>query len=64
LPCVFCDIPHTIPGTTKLARLEDSLGAADVELTPDDMLSLDETSAKIKLAGERYPAFHQKLVGR
>jgi aryl-alcohol dehydrogenase-like predicted oxidoreductase len=53
-----------IPGTTKLARLEENLGATRVELTSDDVHALDEASAKIKIAGERYPAFHQQLVGR
>jgi aryl-alcohol dehydrogenase-like predicted oxidoreductase len=53
-----------IPGTTKLARLEENLVAANVELTSDDALALEEASSKIKLEGERYPAFHQKIVGR
>jgi aryl-alcohol dehydrogenase-like predicted oxidoreductase len=53
-----------IPGTTKLARLEENLGAAKIELTPDDVRALEVASSKIKLEGERYPAFHQKLVGR
>jgi aryl-alcohol dehydrogenase-like predicted oxidoreductase len=53
-----------IPGTTKLARLEENLGAAAVELTPDDILALEKASSKIKLEGARYPAFHAKLVGR
>jgi aryl-alcohol dehydrogenase-like predicted oxidoreductase len=53
-----------IPGTTRLARLEENLGAADVELTPDDVRALEEASSKIKLEGARYPAFHEKLVGR
>jgi aryl-alcohol dehydrogenase-like predicted oxidoreductase len=53
-----------IPGTTKLSRLEENLGAAQVELTPDDMRSLEEASSQIKLEGARYPEFHQKLVGR
>lgn len=53
-----------IPGTTKLSRLEENLGAAQVELMPDDMRSLEEASSAIKLAGARYPEFHQKLVGR
>jgi aryl-alcohol dehydrogenase-like predicted oxidoreductase len=53
-----------IPGTTKLARLEENLGAAGIELTPDDVRALEVASSKIKLEGERYPAFHQKLVGR
>ena len=53
-----------IPGTTKLARLEENLGAADVELTPDDVRALEDASSKIKLEGARYPKFHEKLVGR
>jgi aryl-alcohol dehydrogenase-like predicted oxidoreductase len=53
-----------IPGTTKLARLEENLGAANVELTPDDVRSLEEASSKIKLQGARYPKFHEQLVGR
>jgi aryl-alcohol dehydrogenase-like predicted oxidoreductase len=53
-----------IPGTTKLARLEENLGAAAVELTPKDVRALEDASSRIKLEGERYPAFHAKLVGR
>jgi aryl-alcohol dehydrogenase-like predicted oxidoreductase len=53
-----------IPGTTKLARLEENLGAATVELTPDDVLALEDASSKIKLEGARYPKFHEQLVGR
>jgi len=53
-----------IPGTTKLARLEENLGAATVELTADDVRALDEASSKIKLEGARYPKFHEQLVGR
>jgi aryl-alcohol dehydrogenase-like predicted oxidoreductase len=53
-----------IPGTTKLARLEENLGAANVSLTTDDVRSLEEASSKIKLEGARYPAFHAQLAGR
>jgi aryl-alcohol dehydrogenase-like predicted oxidoreductase len=53
-----------IPGTTKLERLEENLGAVNVELTPSDVLALENASSKIKLEGARYPAFHEKLVGR
>src|SRR5437016_962690 len=53
-----------IPGTTKLARLEENLGAATVELTADDIHALEEASSKIKLEGARYPKFHEQLVGR
>jgi aryl-alcohol dehydrogenase-like predicted oxidoreductase len=53
-----------IPGTTKLARLEENLGAAKVDLGAEDMRALEEASAKIKIEGARYSAFHQQLVGR
>ena len=53
-----------IPGTTKLARLEENAAAAGVDLTPDDVRSLEDASATIKLQGARYPEFHEKLVGR
>jgi aryl-alcohol dehydrogenase-like predicted oxidoreductase len=53
-----------IPGTTKLARLEENLGAAIVELDPDEIHALEEASSKIKLEGARYPRFHEQLVGR
>jgi aryl-alcohol dehydrogenase-like predicted oxidoreductase len=53
-----------IPGTTKLARLEENLGAAKVELTADDVRDLEDASSEIKLEGARYPASHAQLVGR
>jgi aryl-alcohol dehydrogenase-like predicted oxidoreductase len=53
-----------IPGTTKLARLEENLGAANIELTPQDVRSLEDASSEIKLEGARYSAFHEQLVGR
>jgi aryl-alcohol dehydrogenase-like predicted oxidoreductase len=53
-----------IPGTTKLARLEENLGATLVELTDQDVRALEEASAKIKISGARYSAFHQQLVDR
>ena len=53
-----------IPGTTKLARLEENLGAEKIELTPDDVRALEDASSKIKLEGARYPKFQQQLVGR
>ena len=53
-----------IPGTTKLARLEENLGAANVSLTTEEVRSLEEASSKIKLEGARYPRFHEQLVGR
>ena len=53
-----------VPGTTKLARLEENIGAATVELTADDVRVLEVASSKIKLEGARYPKFHEQLVGR
>ena len=53
-----------IPGTTRLDRLEENLGAVDVQLSASDVAALEEESAKIKIEGARYSEFHQKLVGR
>jgi aryl-alcohol dehydrogenase-like predicted oxidoreductase len=53
-----------IPGTTKLDRLDEDLGALNVELTPQDLEAIESASSQIKLEGARYPEFHQKLVGR
>ena len=53
-----------IPGTTKLNRLGENLGALAIELTADDVVSLEDASSRIKIEGARYPEFHQKLVGR
>jgi aryl-alcohol dehydrogenase-like predicted oxidoreductase len=53
-----------IPGTTKLNRLEENLGAADLELSLRDLAEIETALSKIKLAGERYPAQMQSLVGR
>ncbi len=53
-----------IPGTTKLNRLEENLGAMNVELTPEDLDAIESASSQIKIEGARYPDFHEKLVGR
>jgi len=53
-----------IPGTTKLHRLEENIGAAAVELTPDDLRQIDSAASKIPVQGARYPEELQKLVGR
>ena len=50
-----------IPGTTKLSRLEENIGATKVELTADDLAAIDQASAGIEIVGARYPAFHDKL---
>ena len=53
-----------IPGTTKLRRLEENIGAATVELTPDDLSEIDDAASQIKLEGARYPEHLQKMVDR
>ena len=53
-----------IPGTTKLHRLEENIGAAAVELKPDDLQQLESAASKIPVQGARYPEELQKLVGR
>src|SRR4051812_16918948 len=53
-----------IPGTTKLHRLDENLGAVTVELSPDDLRQLEAAAAKIPVQGARYPEELQKLVGR
>ncbi|ALX93727.1 aldehyde oxidase [Serratia fonticola] len=53
-----------IPGTTKLHRLEENLGAADLILSQNDLLKITQALEKVKIAGERYPATLQARVGR
>jgi aryl-alcohol dehydrogenase-like predicted oxidoreductase len=53
-----------IPGTTKRGRLEENLGAAQVQLTSDDLREIDRAASQIEVHGARYPEHRQKLVGR
>jgi aryl-alcohol dehydrogenase-like predicted oxidoreductase len=53
-----------IPGTTKLHRLEENIGAVSVELTPEDLRQIESGASKITAQGARYPEALQKLVGR
>ncbi|HXZ79621.1 MAG TPA: aldo/keto reductase [Terriglobales bacterium] len=53
-----------IPGTTKLARLEENLGAAHIQLTSDDLRDIDGASAKIPVQGARYPEQLEQMAGR
>jgi aryl-alcohol dehydrogenase-like predicted oxidoreductase len=53
-----------IPGTTKLHRLEENIGAVNVELSPDELRELGTAAAKIPVQGARYPEELQKMVGR
>jgi aryl-alcohol dehydrogenase-like predicted oxidoreductase len=53
-----------IPGTTKLHRLDENIGAVTVELTSDDLREIDSAAARIKVEGARYPEKLEKLTGR
>jgi aryl-alcohol dehydrogenase-like predicted oxidoreductase len=53
-----------IPGTTKLHRLEENIGAANVQLSPDELRELETAASKIAVQGARYPEELQKMVGR
>jgi aryl-alcohol dehydrogenase-like predicted oxidoreductase len=53
-----------IPGTTKLHRLEENIGGANVELSRDDLRELEAAASNIAVVGARYPEELQKLVGR
>ena len=53
-----------IPGTTKLSRLEENLGATEIQLTAEDLREIDVAAAGITVHGARYPEHLQKLVGR
>ncbi|MFI5236156.1 MAG: aldo/keto reductase [Gemmatimonadales bacterium] len=53
-----------IPGTTKLSRLEENIGAAALVLSAADLKGIDEAASRITLQGERYPAHLARMVGR
>jgi aryl-alcohol dehydrogenase-like predicted oxidoreductase len=53
-----------IPGTTKLHRLDENIGAASVELSPDDLSEIESAAAKITVHGDRYPEKLEQLTGR
>jgi aryl-alcohol dehydrogenase-like predicted oxidoreductase len=53
-----------IPGTTKLHRLEENLGAADIALAPEDLRAIESASSNIRFEGARYSEFHEQLTGR
>ena len=52
-----------IPGTTKLHRLEENIGAAEIELTPDDLRDIDSAASRITVQGTRYPENLEKMTG-
>jgi len=53
-----------IPGTTKLHRLEENIGAAAIELTSDDLREIENAASQIKVEGARYPEHLEKMAGR
>jgi len=53
-----------IPGTTKLKRLEENIGAVEVELTPDDLREIETAASQIEVQGARYPEHLEKMTGR
>jgi aryl-alcohol dehydrogenase-like predicted oxidoreductase len=53
-----------IPGTTKLKRLEENIGAAAIEFTPDDLREIESASSQIKVEGARYPERLEQMTGR
>ena len=53
-----------IPGTTKLSRLEENIGATAVELTPDDLREIESAASKITVQGARYPEDLERRTGR
>ena len=52
-----------IPGTTKLHRLEENIGALSIQLTPEDLRDIDAATSKIKVEGARYPERLEKMTG-
>jgi aryl-alcohol dehydrogenase-like predicted oxidoreductase len=53
-----------IPGTTKLSRLEENIGAAAIELTPQDLRDINNAASRIAVQGERYPESMERMTGR
>jgi aryl-alcohol dehydrogenase-like predicted oxidoreductase len=53
-----------IPGTTKLHRLDENLGAAAVELTPDDLREIENAASRVTVQGDRYPEHLERMTGR
>src|SRR5881628_1620766 len=53
-----------IPGTTKLKRLEENIGAIEIELTADDLRDIENAASQINLQGARYPEHLEQMTGR
>ncbi len=52
-----------IPGTRRLERLDENIGAADVELTPDDLAEIESAAARVEVRGARYPEHLERMTG-
>ena len=52
-----------IPGTRRLERLDENIGAADVELTPDDLAAIESAAAQVEVRGARYPEHLERMTG-
>ncbi|HEY6520381.1 MAG TPA: hypothetical protein VIZ19_13510, partial [Roseiarcus sp.] len=53
-----------IPGTTKLHRLEENIGAAEIEVTQEDLRAIADATSRIPVEGDRYAPQHMAMVGR
>jgi aryl-alcohol dehydrogenase-like predicted oxidoreductase len=53
-----------IPGTTKLKRLEENIGAAEIELTQADLREIERAASEIEIQGARYPEHLEKMTGQ
>jgi aryl-alcohol dehydrogenase-like predicted oxidoreductase len=53
-----------IPGTTKPFRLEENIGAAEIQLTPDDLDEIESAASEITVQGAQYPEYLEQLSGR
>jgi len=56
--------PGPIPGTSKLSRLEENIGAAAIELMSDDLREIESTASKITVQGARYPEHLERMTNR
>jgi aryl-alcohol dehydrogenase-like predicted oxidoreductase len=66
LAWLLCQKPWIvpIPGTTKVNRLDENIGALSVELSPDDLREIDSAASQIEVRGARYPEKLEQMTGR
>jgi len=53
-----------IPGSRRLERLDENMGATDLDLTPEDLAELDNATASVQVQGDRYPEAMQRMIDR